>query len=78
MRSEFLASLWKNFCGRGILNHTLVHCGTVLWVKISRFTSQPQKPQTFYHPKNTHYTVYAHTDRGGLLGIKLMCVVAHE
>ena len=27
--SEFLASSWKNFRGRGILNHTPVLCGTV-------------------------------------------------
>ena len=41
VRSEFLASSWKNFHGRGILNHTPVLCGTVLCVKISWFTSQP-------------------------------------
>ena len=58
VRSEFLASSWKNFHGHGILNHTSVHCGTVLWVKISWFASQPQKPRKFYPPKNTHYTVY--------------------
>ena len=29
MSSEFWASLWKNFCSRSILNHTLVLCGTV-------------------------------------------------
>ena len=29
MSSEFLASLWKNVCGHGILNHTLVLCGTI-------------------------------------------------
>ena len=33
MSSEFLASSWKNFHGRSILNHTPVLCGTVSWVK---------------------------------------------
>ena len=33
MKSEFLASSWKNFRGCSILNHTLVLCGTVSWVK---------------------------------------------
>ena len=41
VNSEFLASLWKNFRGYSLLNHTPVLCGTVLWVKISWFTSQP-------------------------------------
>ena len=41
VRSEFLASLWKMFRGCGILNHTPEHCGTVSWVKISWFASQP-------------------------------------
>ena len=41
VRSEFLASSWKNFRGCGILNHTPVHCGTVLWVKSLWFASQP-------------------------------------
>ena len=58
MSSEFLASSGKNFHGRSILNHTLVLCGTVSWVKISWFASQPRKPRKFYPPKNTHYTVY--------------------
>ena len=49
--SEFLASSWKNVRGCGILNHTLVLCGTVSWVKFLWFASQPQKPQKFYHPK---------------------------
>ena len=35
MSSEFLASSWKNFHGRGILNHTPLLCSTVSWVKIS-------------------------------------------
>ena len=30
--SEFLASLWKYFRGRRILNHTRVLCGTVSWI----------------------------------------------
>ena len=55
--SEFLASLWKNFCGGGILNHTPALCSTVSWVKISWFASQPRKPRKFYPPKNTCYTV---------------------
>ena len=58
MRSKFLASSWKNFHGRGILNHTPVHCGTVSWVKISWFASQPRKSQTFPPPKNTRYMVH--------------------
>ena len=33
MKSEFLASSWKKFRGRGILNHTPVLCDTVSWVK---------------------------------------------
>ena len=33
--SEFLASSWNNFRGRGILSHTPVLCGTVSWIKIS-------------------------------------------
>ena len=49
--SEFLASSWKNICGHGILNHTWVLCGSVLWIKISWFASQPQKPRKFYFPK---------------------------
>ena len=57
MRSEFLPNLWKHFHGRGILSHTLVHCGTISWVKSSRFASQPRKPRNFYPPKNTRYTV---------------------
>ena len=48
--NEFLASLWKNFRGHGILNHTPVLCGTVSWVKISCFASQPRKPRKFYTP----------------------------
>ena len=54
--SEILASLWKYFRGRGILNHTPVLCDTVSRVKNSwsRFASQPRK---FYPPKNTRYTV---------------------
>ena len=31
--SELLASSWKYFRGCGILNHTLVLCGTISWVK---------------------------------------------
>ena len=46
----------ENFRGRGILNHTPVHCGTVLWVKISWFASQPRKPQKFYPPEK--YPLY--------------------
>ena len=42
--SEFLDSSWRNFRGRGILNHTPVLCGTVSWVKISWLASQPRKP----------------------------------
>ena len=57
VRSEFLPSSWKTFRGHSILNHTPVHCGTVSWVKISWFTSQPRKPRKFYPPKNTHCTV---------------------
>ena len=37
--SEFLASSWKNFRGHGILNHTLVLCGTISWVKSLWFAS---------------------------------------
>jgi len=57
--SEFLASSWKSFRGRGILNHTPVLCRTTSWVKISLFASQPRKPRKFYPPppKNTRYTV---------------------
>ena len=55
--SEYLASSWKNFHGRGILKHTLILCGTVSWVKILCFASQPRKPQKFYPLKNTRYTV---------------------
>ena len=58
MSSEFLASSWKKFRGHSILNHTPVLCGTVSWVKISWFVSQPRKPRKFYPPKNTRYTVY--------------------
>ena len=36
VNSEFLASSWKYFRGRGILNHTPLLCGTVTWVKKSR------------------------------------------
>ena len=62
--SEFLASSWQNFRGRGILNHTPVLCGTVSWVKISWFASQPRK---FYPPEKyplygtaaNHYLLYA-------------------
>ena len=43
MSSEVLASSWENVHGRGILSHTPVLCGTVLWVKISWLTSQPTK-----------------------------------
>jgi len=57
--SEFLASLRKNFRGRGILNHTPVLCDTVSWVQITWFTSQPRKPRKFYPSKNTRYTVFA-------------------
>ena len=58
MGSEFFASSWKNFRGFGILNHTLVLCGTLSWVKISWFASQPQKPQKILPPpKNTRYAV---------------------
>ena len=39
--NEFLASSWKNFHSRSTLNHTLVLCVTVSWIKISWFTSQP-------------------------------------
>ena len=39
--SEFGASSWKHFHGHRILNHTSVLCGTVLWVKILCFASQP-------------------------------------
>ena len=38
-----------HFCG--ILNHTLVLCSTVSWVKISWFASQPRKPRNFNPPK---------------------------
>ena len=55
MSSEFLASSWKTFRGRDILNHTPVLCGTVSWVKILWFASQPRKPRKFYPP---HYTVF--------------------
>ena len=55
---NFWPGSWKYFHGCGILNHTLVLCGTVSWVKISWFASQPQKPQKFYHLKNTRHTVY--------------------
>ena len=58
MSSKFWASLWKNLHGCGILNHTLVLCGTVSWVRILWFASQPQKPRKFYPPKNTCYMVY--------------------
>ena len=61
MRSEFLASSWKNFRSHGILNHTSLHCGTVSWVKISWFASQPRKPRKFYPPKNTCYTVQSYS-----------------
>ena len=57
MSSKFLASLWKKFRGRGILDHTPVLCGTVSWVKISWYASEPRKPRKFYPPKNTRYTV---------------------
>jgi len=57
LSSEFLASSWKNYHGRSILNHTPVLCSTVSWVKISWFTSQPRKPRKFYPPQNTRYTV---------------------
>ena len=33
MSSEFLASSWKTFRGRGILNHHPVLCSAVSWVK---------------------------------------------
>ena len=46
MSSEFLASSWKKFRGRGILSHTWVLCST--WVKLLWFASQPRKP---YPPK---------------------------
>ena len=57
-----LASSWKN-----LLNLTLVLCGTVLWVQISCFASQPQKPQKFYPsppppPPRTHYMVVSAPD----------------
>ena len=61
--SEFLGSSWKNVRGCGILNHTPVLCGTVSWVKISWFASQPRKPRKFYPPKNTRYTVYTGVPR---------------
>ena len=35
MRSEFLPNLWKHFHGRGILSHTLVHCGKKFEVRLS-------------------------------------------
>ena len=54
--SELLASSWKNFRGRGILNHTPVLCGTVSWVKISWFASQPRKPRIFNPPEK--YPLY--------------------
>ena len=34
MSSEYLASSWKIFRGRGTLNHTPILCGTVLWIKL--------------------------------------------
>ena len=55
--SKFLASSWKTFRGHGILNHTPVLCGTVSWVKISWYASQPRKPRKVYPLKNTRYTV---------------------
>ena len=60
MSSKFLETLWKNFHHCGILNHIPVLCGTVSWVNISWFASQPQKPQKFPPPpkKNPHYTVF--------------------
>ena len=56
--SELLASSWKNFRGHGILKDTPVPCGTVSWVKLLWFASQPREPRKFYPPKNTHYTVH--------------------
>ena len=41
--SKVLASSWKNFHGRAILNHIPVLCGTISWVKILWFASQPRK-----------------------------------
>ena len=58
--SEYLASPWKKFHGRGILKHTLILCVTVSWVKILCFTSQPRKPRKYYPLKNTNYTVLIH------------------
>ena len=58
MSGEVLASSWKKFRGRGILNHTPVLCGTISWVNISWFASQARKPRNFYPPKTTPYTVY--------------------
>ena len=57
MRSEFLASSWKYFRG---CNHTLVHCGTVSWVK--KFSGSPlnhENHENFIPPKNTGYMVFA-------------------
>ena len=69
MSSEVLASSWKNFRGHSILNHTRVLCGTVSWVKILWFTSQPRKPRNFTPRKipairyvhTCMYTVHVHT-----------------
>ena len=55
MNSEFLASLWKNFHGRGILNYTpvLFMCKTFM-VRLSTTKTMKILP-----PKNTRCTVCA-------------------
>jgi len=58
MSRDFLPSSWKKIRGHSILNHTLVLCSTVSWVKISWFAFQPRKPQKFYPPNNTRYSVF--------------------
>ena len=55
--SEFLASSWKNFHGRSILNHTPVLCGTVSWVKKFVVRLSTMKITKMSPPKNTRYMV---------------------
>ena len=56
MSSEFLASSWKKFRGRGILNHTPVLCGTVSWVK--RFVVRLSTTKTTKILSHKKYPLY--------------------